>query len=112
MMFDSPRSLSAPEAVNAQTVEYVLSKNRWKVSGSTSITASHAMTLSFTGTANGVPCDANGRVIATTTAAAGSFLFDVLNATGPLDPRNTNCAAVRVDSELGGVDPSTPIVRK
>lgn len=105
-------TLSAPETVNAQAVEYVLSKNRWKVSGNTSIAAAHQLTLKFTGLVGGSPCNASGRVIGTTTSGGGSFTFDIGGATGLLDPRNTNCTAVRVESELGGVDPSTPIQLK
>lgn len=103
-------TMSSPETVNAGTVDYITSKNRWKVTGTTSVAANHAMTLKFTGAvAGGAPCNADGRVIGTTTSAAGSFTFDIPNATGPLDPRTTNCNAVRVESAAGGVDPTTPI---
>ena len=103
-------TMSSPETVNAGTVDYITSKNRWKVTGTSSVAANHAMTLKFTGVvAGGAPCNADGRVIGTATSAAGSFTFDIANATGPLDPRTTNCNAVRVESSLGGVDPTTPI---
>ena len=101
-------NLSSPEAVNATSVQYVASKGRWKVSGTTSIAAAHNMTLSFTGS-----CNANGRFIGTTSSAAGAFTFDLNTAVGgPLDSRTTNCNAVRVDSTLGGSDLTTPITIK
>ena len=101
-------NLSSPEAVNATSVQYVASKGRWKVSGTTSIAAAHNMTLSFTGS-----CNANGRFIGTTSSAAGAFTFDLNTAVGgPLDSRRTNCNAVRVDSTLGNSDLTTPIIIK
>jgi hypothetical protein len=103
-------TLSAPEAVTAPTAEYVVSKNRWKVTGTTSIATAHNLTLKLTGVvAGGAPCNANGRVIGNTTSTANTFLFDILNATGPLDPRTTNCNSIRVDSELGGTSPNSLI---
>lgn len=107
-------TLSTAETVNANPVEYVASKNRWKVGGSTSIATAHSMTLKFTGVvAGGAPCNADGRVIGTTNSVGTGFTFDVITTAGsPLDPRSTNCNAVRVESALGGVDPSTPIAIK
>ncbi|NOU00504.1 MAG: cadherin-like domain-containing protein [Gallionella sp.] len=103
-------TLSTAETVNANPVEYVASKNRWKVGGSTSIATAHQMTLTFTGVVGGLPCNASGRVIGTTNSVGTTFTFDVPTTAGsPLDPRSTNCNAVRVDSVLGGVDPTTPI---
>lgn len=103
-------NLSTAETVNANPVEYVSSKNRWKVGGSTSIATAHSMTLKFTGLVGGLPCNANGRVISTTNSIGTTFAFDVITTAGsPLDPRTTNCNAVRVESVLGGVDPTTPI---
>lgn len=101
-------NLSSPEAVNATSVQYVANKGRWRVSGTTSIVAAHNMTLSFIGS-----CNANGRLIGTTSSAAGAFTFDLNTAVGgPLDSRTTNCNAVRVDSTLGGYDLTTPITIK
>jgi Bacterial Ig domain len=102
-------NLSSPEAVNATLAQYIANKGRWKVTGTTSIAATHTMTLKLTGVVAGnQPCSANGRVIATTNSAAGAFTFDLVG----LDPRTTNCNAVRVDSVLGGADLSTPITIK
>lgn len=102
-------TLSAPETVSANPVEYVVSKNRWKVGGTTSISTAHSLTIKLSGLVNGVPCNADGRVIGSTTSSGTTFSLDFLNATGPLDPRTTNCNAVRVESELGGVSPNATI---
>jgi hypothetical protein len=104
-------NLSSPEAVNATLAQYIANKGRWKVTGTTSIAAAHTMTLKLTGVVAGnQPCNANGRVIATTSSTAGGFTFDLATPIGgPLDPRTTNCNAVRVDSTLGGADLTTPI---
>ncbi|MEO5660232.1 MAG: Ig-like domain-containing protein [Polaromonas sp.] len=102
-------TLSAPETVSATTSEYVTSKNRWKVTGSTSIAATHNLTLKLTSTVAGSACNAEGRVINTMPSTGQSFTFDILGATGLLDPRTTNCNAIRVESDLGGISPSSLI---
>jgi hypothetical protein len=103
-------TLSAPEAVTAPAPEYVVSKNRWKVTGTTSIATAHTLTLKLTGLiAGGAACNAEGRVIGITTSTANTFVFDILNATGPLDPRTTNCNSIRVESAVGGISPNSLI---
>lgn len=102
-------TLSSPEIVSANPVEYVTSKNRWKVGGTTSIATAHNLTLKLSGLVGGLPCNADGRVIGSTTSAGTTYNFDILNATGPLDPRTTNCNSIKVESALGGVSPSTTI---
>ena len=91
------------ETVAVTGADYVVSKNRWKVNGTTSVTTVHNLTLKLSGA-----CNANGRVIGTTTSVGNAFAFDFLNATGFLDPRTTNCTAVRVESALGNVSPDAP----
>ena len=109
-------TLSSAEIVNATQTEYVTRTNRWKFSGTSSVTSTtRTLTATFTGLVGGLPCNASGRVIGSGTAAAGTnaFTFDVFTTAGsPLDPRSTNCNAVRIQSTLGGVDPSTPILVK
>lgn len=94
------------EAVTVTGADYVVSKSRWKVDGTTSVATAHTLTLRLFGTVGGLPCNASGRVIGTTTSSGNAFSFDLLNAAGPLDPRTTNCTAVRVTSALGNVSPS------
>jgi Bacterial Ig domain len=98
-------TLSGAEVVGVIGADYVTSKNRWKVDGTTSIPTGHTLTLKLTG-AGGAQCNANGRVLATTTSTGNTYLFDFQNATGPLDPRTTNCTAIKVESALGGVSPN------
>lgn len=95
------------ETVAATGADYVVSKNRWKVDGTTSVATAHNLTLKLSGAVGGVPCNANGRVIGIATSVGNAYSFDFLNATGPLDPRNTNCTAIRVESALGNVSPNT-----
>ncbi|MFZ2269719.1 MAG: cadherin-like domain-containing protein [Azonexus sp.] len=102
-------TLSSPETLSAAPVEYVTSKNRWKVGGTTSIATAHSISLKLSGLVGGQPCNANGRLIGTTTSVGNTFSFDILNATGPLDPRTTNCTAIRVESALGGVSNNATI---
>lgn len=109
-------TLSAAEIVNLTQAEYVTRTDRWKFTGTSSVTTiQRTLTVSFTGLVGGLPCNASGRIIGTGTALAGSsaFTFDVFTNTGSLiDPRSTNCNAVRIQSSSGGVDPSTPILVK
>ena len=109
-------TLSSAEIVNATQTEYVTRTNRWKIAGTSSVsTTPRIFTVSFTGLVGGLPCNASGRIIGSGTALAGTnaFLFDVFSTAGsPLDPRSTNCNAVRIQSSLGGVDLSTPILVK
>lgn len=102
-------TLTSPETVLTNSADYISSKNNWRVSGSTSIATAHSLTLKFSGLVGGVPCNANGRVIGQTTSVGTTFSFDVLNATGALDPRTTNCTAVRVESSLGAISPNRTI---
>ena len=99
-------TLAPAETLSAPAGDYVASKGRWKINGTTSIAAAHEVTLKLSGLVGGQPCNANGRVIGTTTTAGTTYAFDILNATGPLDPRTTNCTALRVESVLGGVSPN------
>lgn len=94
------------EVVAVTGADYVVSKNRWKVDGTTSVATAHNLTLKLSGVVGGVACNANGRVIGTTTSIGNAYSFDFLNATGPLDPRTTNCTAIRVESALGNVSPN------
>jgi hypothetical protein len=109
-------TLSAAEIVNLTQAEYVTRTNRWKFTGTSSVTTiPRTLTVSFTGLVGGLPCNASGRIIGLGTALVGStaFTFDVFTNTGSLiDPRSTNCNAVRIQSSSGGVDPSTPILVK
>lgn len=109
-------TLSSAEVVNATQTEFVTRTTRWKFSGTSSVTTTtRTLTASFTGLVGGAPCNASGRVIGSGTAAAGTnaFTFDVFTTAGSLlDPRSTNCNAVRIQSSLGGADPSTPILIK
>jgi hypothetical protein len=89
------------ETVAVTGADYVVSKNRWKVDGTTSVTTAHNLTLKLSGA-----CNADGRVIGTTTSVGNAYSFDFLNATGALDPRTTTCRAVRVESALGNVSPN------
>ena len=100
-------TLSSPETLSGVTADYIANKSRWKVGGTTSIATAHNLTLKLTGLVGGLPCNADGRVIGTTTSAGTTFSFDILNATGPLDPRTTNCTAIKVESVLGGVSLNT-----
>jgi hypothetical protein len=94
------------EVVAVTGADYVVSKNRWKVDGTTSVATAHNLTLKLSGVVGGVACNASGRVIGTTTSIGNAYSFDFLNATGPLDPRTTNCTAIRVESALGNVSPN------
>ena len=110
-------TLSAAEIVNLTQSEFVTRTIRWKFTGTSSVsTAPRTLTASFTGLVGGLPCNASGRVIGSGTAAAltTAFTFDVFTTAGSLlDPRSTNCNAVRIQSSpFGGVDPSTPILVK
>ncbi|MBG6075441.1 hypothetical protein [Polaromonas sp. CG_9.11] len=95
------------ETVTVTGADYVVSKNRWKVVGTTSVATAHNFTLKLAGVVGGAPCNASGRVIGTTTSVGNAYSFDFLNATGPQDPRTTNCTAVKVESALGNVTPNT-----
>jgi hypothetical protein len=98
-------NVASPETVNVTTGDYIVSKTRWKVTGSTSIGTAHSMTLKLTGVVGTAPCNADGRVLGTTNSAGTGFTFDFV-ATGPLDPRTTNCNRIKVESALGGVSPN------
>lgn len=89
------------ETIAVTGADYVTSKNRWKVDGTTSVATAHNLTLKLSGACNG-----SGRVIGTTTSIGNAYAFDFLNSTGPLDPRTTNCTAVRVESAPGNVSPN------
>ena len=89
------------ETLAVAAADYVVSKNRWKVTGTTSVATAHNLTLKLSGT-----CTANGQVIGETTSIGNTYTFDFPNATGPLDPRTTNCTAVRVESALGNISPN------
>ena len=102
-------TLGGPETVTASPVEYVISQNRWKVDGTTSIATAHTVTLKLTGLVGSSPCNGNGRVIGSTTTAGNAFNFDIRGATGLLDPRTTNCNSAKVESALGGVSPNALI---
>jgi Bacterial Ig domain len=83
--------------------DYRVAQNRWMGNGTSSIAAAHTVTLQLTQPLGAPACNANGRVIGTTTATANAYTFNIAPATGPLDPRTTNCTAIRVISSLGGV---------
>lgn len=102
-------TLGSPETIVANPVEYITSKSTWNVVGSTSNATAHTLTLRLAGSVAGVPCNANGREIGTTTNTGNTFRFAIANATGLLDPRTTNCNAVRVESSLGGASLNTAI---
>ena len=89
------------ETLPVVAADYVVSKNRWKVTGTTSVATAHNLTLKLSGA-----CTANGQVIGETTSIGNAYTFDFPNATGPLDPRTTNCTAVRVESALGNISPN------
>jgi hypothetical protein len=94
-------TVSAPDTITVGTGDYTTKTNRWKVSGTSSVATTHNMLLKLTGV-NGVACNAEGRVLATIPSVGTTYTFDFVGA-GLLDPRNTNCSRIRVDSELGGV---------
>ena len=94
-------TVSAPDTITVGTGDYTVKTNRWKVTGSTSVATTHNMILKLTGVVGSAPCNADGRVLATIPSVGTTYTFDFAGA-GLLDPRNTNCNRIRVDSELGG----------
>jgi hypothetical protein len=94
-------TISAPDTITVGTGDYTVKTNRWKVSGTTSVATTHNMVLKLTGVVGGAACNADGRVLATVPSVGTTYTFDFAG-TGLLDPRNTNCNRIRVDSELGG----------
>jgi hypothetical protein len=94
-------TVSAPDTITVGGADYTVKANRWKVTGTTSVATTHNMILKLAGVVNGVACNANGRVLTTVPSVGTTFTFD-FTGTGLLDPRNTNCNSIRVDSELGG----------
>jgi len=92
------------ETVGITAADYAVSKNRWKVDGTTSVATAHTLTLKLSGA-----CDATGRVMGTTTSIGNAYTFDFSNATGALDPRTTSCTAVRVESALGNASQNVTI---
>jgi hypothetical protein len=98
-------TVSAPDTVAITTGDYVVNKNRWKVTGTTNVAATHIMTLKLTGVVGGLPCNADNRVLAIASSAGTGFAFDFVG-TGLLDPRTTNCNRIKVESSLGGVSPN------
>jgi hypothetical protein len=93
-------TVSAPDTITVGGADYTVKTNRWKVTGTTSVATAHNMVLKLTGV-NGAVCSAEGRVLATIPSVGTTYTFDFVGA-GLLDPRNTNCSRIRVDSELGG----------
>jgi hypothetical protein len=87
---------NASEAIAITGADFVVSKNRWKVTGTTSVATAHNLTLKLSG-----PCTATGQVIGTATSVGNAYAFDVLNGISP-----ANCTAVRVESALGNVSPN------
>jgi hypothetical protein len=96
-------TLASPETVLTTGADYTASQSRWKVTGSSSVTTTHTVTLKLKGLVAGVACNADGRVLGTATSTNGAFTFDIAGATGLRDPRTTNCNAIRVESPLGGI---------
>lgn len=108
-------TLSSAEIVNVTQATYVTRTNRWKFAGTSSVTsAPRTLTARFAGLVGGLPCNASGRLIGSGVALANTnaFAFDVFTqVNSAIDPRKTNCNAVRIDSTpFLGVDLSTPIL--
>lgn len=92
------------EIVAVTAATFRTDRNRWQVNGTTTVATAHNLTLKLSGA-----CNANGRVIGTTTSVGNAYAFDFRDATGPLDPRSTNCTAIRVESALGKFSPDATI---
>jgi hypothetical protein len=89
----------APQEIIAITppVLFRTAKLRWRVAGTDSVIAGQLVTISL---ANGT---AAGTVIGTAVVdAAGNWAFDIVGATGNLDPRTTGATRINVTSPLGG----------
>lgn len=100
--------LIAAETLVATRAEFVLSKGRWRIDGTTDIAAGHLVTAKLAGTvAGGAPCNADGRTIGSATSAAGVVTLDLTVPIGsPTDPQTTNCDSIRLESALGGLSPN------
>ena len=100
-----PPVVSNPAEIVAVTgADYVVSQNRWKVDGTTSVATAHNLTLKLTGGPSGAAC--NNQVIGTTTSTGNAYAFDIRNVPGVPSGNATTCRAVRVESALGNVSPN------
>jgi hypothetical protein len=101
--YDSPATVTvtmvAPETINVASAEYRTGKNRWKVSGTSSITANHEVKIVTTGNATCVSTE-----VGRTVSAAGAYALDLIGP-GP----GIGCTQVRAESALGGVSAATTI---
>ncbi|MCB1907144.1 MAG: cadherin-like domain-containing protein [Rhodocyclaceae bacterium] len=105
--------LAGAETLVATRAEFVQSKGRWRVEGTTDIAAGHQVTAVLSGTVAGAPCNADGRVIGSGITAAGALALDFTVAIGSAsDPRTTDCDSIRLESVLGGVSPDLAILLK
>jgi hypothetical protein len=103
------RPLSSRETVNAGMIEYITSKNRWQVTGTTRVAANHTMTLHFTDVVAGSALRCRRVGDPDEQVSDWELHRRHPNATGSLDPRTADSNAVRVESAVGGIDPTPPI---
>lgn len=97
-------TVAGAEQVNVTRAQFRTIGGRWIISGTSSVTTPHNITFAFTGNCSGI--------IGSTSVSGGIFTFDLRNVTSG-DPRNpdraVDCTAISATTDLGGVDPTTPI---
>jgi len=85
-------TVNAGEAIFVQKSQYVVSKNRWVVSGTVSVIAGQSLTIAYTG---GTYRDASGSCVGNATGAvvgtaqvqaAGTWVFDQILTSDPHHP--------------------------
>ena len=115
-------TVNATEAIVISKSQYVVSKNRWTVTGTDSVRAGQTLTIAYSAGANGGTYKVNGActgsaagtVIGTAPVdALGNWAFDaILTSAGVLNPSNTGgnstgfwCTppkSITITSPLGG----------
>ncbi len=120
-------TVGATEAIVVTKSQYIVSKNRWVVTGTDSVRASQTLTLAYTGgtykVAGACTGNAAGSVVGTAPVdALGNWVFDaILTSAGLLNPGNTGgnstgfwCTtpkAISVTSPLGGTATANIILK-
>jgi hypothetical protein len=110
-------TVGGAEAIVVSKSQYVVSKNRWVVTGTDSANAGQTLTIAYTGgtykVAGACTGNAAGAVVGTADVVAGAWAFDqILTSAGVLNPGNTGgnsagfwCTPPRqisITSPLGG----------
>ncbi len=108
-------TLAGGETLGITRADYIVNKRRWRVDGTSSVTGTQTIFISY---ANGTFADgtsAAGTLVGTTQVVGGLFTLD-LTLAGTNDPRNPTSAlfsvrptAIRATSSLGGSSPVTSL---